>query len=106
MSSVPDAPRPVMGYQLSSVGLHLLDQIVEEEVYQNGIDVRVGVLAQDLSPDELHAPDAARYVSRGVSLGREHKRRGVLDAPLSCISQLPPVSSSFPRRTAASSGGL
>ena len=36
-----------------------LDGIIKEEVYQNRIDLCIGVYAKNLSANEFHAPDAA-----------------------------------------------
>ena len=54
---VPDAPRPVMGQRLLALRLQLLHGVVQEEVNEDRVDLRLRVLALDLAPDLLDAPD-------------------------------------------------
>ena len=54
---VPDAPRPVMGQRLLALRLQLLHGVVQEEVDEDRVDLRLRVLALDLAPDLLDAPD-------------------------------------------------
>ena len=42
--------------------LSLLCKIIEEEVEQNGVDIRIGVCIKDLAFDQLDGPDAAATV--------------------------------------------
>jgi hypothetical protein len=44
---------------LHALSLHLLDSVVEEEIYKYRVDVCLGVLSLDLPPDELYSPDTA-----------------------------------------------
>lgn len=39
--------------------LFFLDGIVEEKIDEDGIEGRIRVLAEDFTPEELNAPDAA-----------------------------------------------
>ena len=57
--SIPDAPGAMMRDQAISLRLSVLDRIIQEKVNQDGVDASLGLLAQDLSSDQLHSPDAA-----------------------------------------------
>lgn len=55
---VPNASRPMVWYGLFSLRLQLLHRIIQEKIDQNGIDLRIRMLAFDLAPDEFHHPNA------------------------------------------------
>lgn len=57
--SVPYAACAMVGNGFLSRGFHLLDQVVEEKVHEDGVDLGLGVLSLDLPADEFYAPDAA-----------------------------------------------
>jgi hypothetical protein len=59
--SVPDAPCTMMWDCFLSPGLHVFHQIVQKEVYQDGIDFDFWVVPLDLPPDEFDTPDTASY---------------------------------------------
>lgn len=37
--SVPDTPRPMVGYTLLPIGFHLFHRVVEEKIDEDGIDL-------------------------------------------------------------------
>ncbi len=53
-----------MRHRLLSLGLQLLHRIVQEKIYEYSVDLGLRVLALDLAPDELDAPDSAAYIAR------------------------------------------
>ena len=54
---VPYAPRPVVRQGLLALRLQFLHGVVQEEVDQDRVDLHLRVLALDLPPDLLDAPD-------------------------------------------------
>ena len=58
-SSIPNAPGAMVGYTVMTFRLHLLDGIVEEEIDQDGVEVRRRVLAHNFPPQQLDAPNTA-----------------------------------------------
>lgn len=68
--SVPYAPGPMMRDGFLSFGFHLLHKVVQEEVDQDGVDLDLGVVPFDLSPDQFDTPDAAGCI-RVVLLARQ-----------------------------------
>ena len=59
-NSVPDTSGAMVRNAFVAFGhLHLLHSIVEEEIDQNSIEVRLRVLTPNLAPQKLDAPDAA-----------------------------------------------
>lgn len=51
--------------------LHILHGIVEKEVYQDGVHLRLRMLSQYLALDQLNAPDRASW----VSLAPRHQKK-------------------------------
>lgn len=49
----------MMGNAVTALRLHFLHGIIEEEIDEDGIEVRPRVLPLNLPPQQLHAPDAA-----------------------------------------------
>ena len=58
-NSIPDASGAMMGNAVTALRLHFLHGIVEEEIDEDSIEVRPRVLALNLPPQQLDAPDAA-----------------------------------------------
>lgn len=58
-SSIPDTSSAVVGNAFMAFRLHFLHGIVEEEIDQDGVEVRFRVLVLNLPPYKLDAPDAA-----------------------------------------------
>lgn len=58
---VPDAPCPVVRDGFLTSGLQLLHEVVQEKVDQDGVDLDLRMGPFDISPNELHAPDAASF---------------------------------------------
>lgn len=56
---VPYTPCPVVRDALLAFCFHFLDCVVEEEVEQDGVYLRVGMLPQDLPAYQFYAPYAA-----------------------------------------------
>ena len=59
---VPDTPSPMVWNEvdrLIAASLQLGDGVVQEEIDQDGIDLRVWLELGDLPPDELDSVDAA-----------------------------------------------
>jgi hypothetical protein len=56
---VPNTSGPMVRYRLLPLGLHFLHGVVKKEIYEHRVDLCFWVLPFDLSPDELHGPDAA-----------------------------------------------
>lgn len=56
---IPDAPGAMVGNAFMAFRLRFLHRIVEEEIDQDSIEVRVRVLTPNLPPEKLDAPDAA-----------------------------------------------
>lgn len=54
----------MVGNRLLAVGLHLLHQVVKEEIYQNGVDFHLGVISFDFPLDQLDTPYATSYTAR------------------------------------------
>lgn len=52
----------MMRQDLLASGLALLRRIVQKEVYQNSVNLRLWVFTQDLSLDELYAPNTAACI--------------------------------------------
>jgi len=52
------------GNRLFATGFWIFHYIIQEEVDQDGVARDFRMLASDLSPDELDAPDTAAYTSR------------------------------------------
>ena len=50
-----------MGYLVLSSTLSLLHRVVQKEIDQNSVNLRIWVNSQNLSSDQLHAPDATSY---------------------------------------------
>jgi len=48
----------MMGYLVLSSTLSLLHRVVQKEIDQNSVNLRIWVNSQNLSSDQLHAPDA------------------------------------------------
>ena len=63
---VPYTPRPMMWDLLPSLLFFLLGQIVEEEVKQYGVDLRIRFELEDFLAEELDGPDAAAYVDVSI----------------------------------------
>lgn len=59
LTSIPDAPRPVMWYRFCALSLQLLHGVVQEKVYQDGVHLGVWMFTFDLTLDELDTPDTA-----------------------------------------------
>ena len=57
LSLVPNAPRPVVRQRLLALCLQFLHGVVQEEVEQDRVHLRLRVLALDLAADLLDAPD-------------------------------------------------
>lgn len=53
----------MMGYLFLSSSLLLLYRIIKEEIYQNGIDLGIWVISDNLSTNQLHTPYTATYTS-------------------------------------------
>lgn len=56
---VPYAACAMVGNGFLSRGFHLLDQVVEKKVHEDGVDLGLGVLPLNLPADEFYTPDAA-----------------------------------------------
>lgn len=103
-SLIPDASCPVVRNCLLPLRLQVLHQIVQEEVNQNGIDFHLGMAAFDLSLDQLHTPNTARFAVG--QLCHVATAMVIENSPLSCISQLPPLGMVSFSLMADASGGL
>ena len=56
---IPDASCAMVGNAVEALCLHFLHRIVEEEINQDSIELRLRVLTPNLPPQQLDAPDAA-----------------------------------------------
>ena len=54
---IPDTPSPMMRNQSESFTFHLLNRIVQEEIYKDCIDMCFRILAHYLATNKLHTPD-------------------------------------------------
>ena len=54
----------MMRHGFFTTGFPLFHAIVQEEVDQDRVDLRFGMLTKDFTPDKLNAPDAAACTSR------------------------------------------
>lgn len=121
---VPYTPRPVVGHRLLALRLELLHRVIQEEVDENGVDMRLGVLPLDLTPKGFDTPYTRRCIytlcqqlapctDRSLSpvtksMGERKRERVCVnsDLPRTCISKLLPLSSSSFLATMPSRGGL
>lgn len=72
---VPYTSRPMMWNPLPSILFLLFGQIVEKEVKQYGVDLRIRFELEDFLAEELDGPDAAAYVD--VSICYDQVEHGV-----------------------------
>lgn len=63
---VPYASSPVMRNALLPGELYLLNGIIEEKIYQDGVDLGFGVLFLDLPADQLYTPYTATCFPQSV----------------------------------------
>lgn len=59
---IPNTSSAVMRHSFLPFGFHQLHGIIQEKIYQDRIDLGLGVITLNLTPDELDAPDAASYI--------------------------------------------
>jgi hypothetical protein len=50
-------------------GFHQLHGIIQEKVYQDGVDLGLWVLALNFPSDEFHTPDATSYIFTRLTNG-------------------------------------
>lgn len=55
---VPNTPSSMMRKGIFTKCFQLLHLVVQEEVYQDSVDMPLGVESLDLPPNQLNAPDA------------------------------------------------
>lgn len=53
-----------MGNLFLTGSFHLLHRVVQEKVYQNGVDMRLWILANDFSSYQLYTPNTASYCDK------------------------------------------
>ena len=59
MALIPDASSSMMGHYLHTLRLHSFDGVIQKEIDEYGIDMHLWMIAENLAPDQLNAPDTA-----------------------------------------------
>lgn len=90
---IPYTPCPMMWYHVRFISLFLFRQIIQEEVDQNSVDLCVWLDLENLSSEELDAPDTAPYmvVSKAIPVMNRMRLTSYLHFPR--ISRLDHVES-------------
>lgn len=57
----------MMGYLILPSPFPLLHRVIQKEIDQNSINLHFRVIPQNLSPDQLHAPDTTTYTSSSLA---------------------------------------
>lgn len=100
--SVPNTSRSMVGYLILPSPFPLFHRIIQKEINQHSIDLRLWMIPQDLSPDQLYTPYTTAY-SRQQPPSPISRAQHI---PLIWISHVCPLSMTFFCLTACSSSGL
>lgn len=92
--------------RLLALGLKFLHQIVQKKVDQYSVDLDLGMVPFDLSPDEFHAPYTAGFTVCQLNQSQPRKAHKHANLPLSCISQVLPLGMTSFSLIADPRGGL
>ena len=100
---IPYTPGSMVGYRVNAFFLSFLCQVIEEEVDENGIDLRVGLELKHLFTQKFDSPYAASC--KAVVSSCNEVTHSDTDLPLICISHVCPLSIVSRRRILASKDG-